>query len=374
MDKKIHLSTSINNLDLTGFSNEKDYVSNFENHVQSFLDTKKEVVALNSGTSAIHLALIIGGITKDDIVICQSFTFVATANPIIYQGATPIFVGSELNTFNMCPVQLENAILESIENGKKPKAIIYVQLYGRPAEVDKIIAISKKYNILLIEDAAEAYGATYKGKKCGTLGDYSILSFNNNKIVTAFGGGVLVCNSKKEKEKALFFATQAKDKAPYYQHSKIGYNYRMSKLTAFIGLNQLQTFKDHLNKRTEINNFYLELFQNIKGIDLVTSKDIINTYSNNWLSLILINQPQTGFSANDLRIVLSNKNIESRLFWKPMHLQPIFKKYVCYGEKNANELFKKGLCLPSGSNLTKDDLIKIKKTIINFVNYKRIKD
>ena len=334
----------------------------FEQDIKTYLNTKNEVVALSSGTAALHLALILSGVIAGDTVVCQSMTFSASANPIVYQGATPVFIDSEMDTLNMCPKALEEAIKSLILKGNKPKAIIVVHLYGMPAKIDEISAIAKKYKISLIEDAAEALGSSYKGQKCGTFGDFGILSFNGNKIITTSGGGALICKTKEIKQKAIFFSTQAQDKAPHYQHSEIGYNYRMSNVVAGIGRGQMEVLDDHVALRKKMNQFYKELFEDVEGITVF--KEPNNNYiSNHWLSCILIDETKTCITPNLLRQALLEDNIESRPLWKPMHLQPVFKEASYYGVTVSEDLFKKGLCLPSGSNLTENDLERITVSI-----------
>ena len=337
-------------------------VTGFEQDLKTFLNTEKEVAALSSGTAAIHLGLILSGVVAGDEVICQSMTFSASANPIVYQGAIPVFVDSEKDTWNMCPVHLEEAIKDKILEGKKPKAIIIVHLYGMPAKMDEIVAISKKYEIPLIEDAAEALGSTYKGKNCGTFGDFGILSFNGNKIITTSGGGALVCKTEESKNKAIFLATQARDNAPHYQHSEIGYNYRMSNIVAGIGRGQMEVLSKHIGLRRTMNQFYQEIFKDIDGVQVFTEPSA-NFYSNHWLSCIIVEEEIAGFSREDLRLSFEKDNIEARPLWKPMHLQPIFKDCDYYGTDVSEKLFNNGLCLPSGSNLTVDDRNRIKESL-----------
>lgn len=335
-------------------------ITNFESSIKLFLKESINVICLNSGSSAIHLALILSGVEQGDEVLCQSFTYIATINPIIYQNATPIFIDSEEDTWNMCPVQLELAIRDRISKGTKPKAIIFVHLYGMPAKIDEIIKISRKYNITLIEDAAEAFGSIYKGRKCGTFGDFGILSFNNNKIITTFGGGALICGNQKEK--ALFLATQAKDMAPHYQHSQVGYNYRINGIAAAVGVSQMKELNKNVVNRRKNMQFYESLFKDVVGVS-VFKEPTIDYFSNHWLSCIIINEKEAGFSSEDLRLQLLEDNIESRPFWKPMHLQPVFKDYPFYGNQISENLFKNGLCLPSSSNLSKTDLERIISSI-----------
>ncbi|MCD8403378.1 DegT/DnrJ/EryC1/StrS family aminotransferase [Tenacibaculum finnmarkense] len=337
-------------------------VNGFEKDLENYIGENSSVACLVSGTSAIHLALILSEVGLNDDVICQSMTFSASANPIKYQGANPVFIDSEKDTWNMCPIALEEAIEKGISKGKKPKAIIVVHLYGMPAKMDEIVAISKKYGISLIEDAAEALGATYKGQKCGTFGDFGILSFNGNKIITTSGGGALVCKSEKEKQKAIFLATQARDDAPHYQHSEVGYNYRMSNVVAGIGRGQMEVLDKHIGYRRANNEFYQELFKDVAGIT-VFKEATQDFYSNHWLSAIVVDQTITGFSREDLRLSLSEDNIESRPLWKPMHLQPVFENTDYYGTDVSEKLFTDGLCLPSGSNLTADDRTRIKESV-----------
>jgi dTDP-4-amino-4,6-dideoxygalactose transaminase len=263
----------------------------------------------------------------------------------------------------MCPNHLETIIKERIANSKKPKAIIVVHLYGMPAKIDKIVAISKKYNIPLIEDAAEALGSTYKGQKCGTFGDYGILSFNGNKIITTSGGGALVCKTQKDKEKAIFYATQSRDDAPHYQHSEIGYNYRMSNILAGIGRGQMEVLDDHVQLRRSNNKFYQQIFKNIDGVKVLVEPST-DFYSNHWLSCITIDKSLTNIDTEKLRTILLEENIEARPLWKPMHLQPIFEKYDYSGSKLSENLFLNGLCLPSGSNLLDEDRMRVKRVIL----------
>ncbi|MCD8427242.1 DegT/DnrJ/EryC1/StrS family aminotransferase [Tenacibaculum finnmarkense] len=337
-------------------------VNGFEKDLENYIGENSSVACLVSGTSAIHLALILSEVGLNDDVICQSMTFSASANPIKYQGANPVFIDSEKDTWNMCPIALEEAIEKGISKGKKPKAIIVVHLYGMPAKMDEIVAISKKYGISLIEDAAEALGATYKGQKCGTFGDFGILSFNGNKIITTSGGGALVCKSEKDKQKAIFLATQARDDAPHYQHSEVGYNYRMSNVVAGIGRGQMEVLDKHIGYRRANNEFYQELFKDVAGIT-VFKEATQDFYSNHWLSAIVVDQTITGFSREDLRLSLLEDNIESRPLWKPMHLQPVFENTDYYGTDVSEKLFTDGLCLPSGSNLTADDRSRIKESV-----------
>lgn len=341
-------------------------VSGFEEDLESYIGENKAVGALSSGTAAIHLALVLLDVRAGDEVLCQSFTFSASANPIVYQGAVPIFVDSEKDTWNICPIALEKAIKDRIAKGKKPKAIIAVHLYGMPFKVDEVLEISHKYGIPVIEDSAEALGSTYKGRKCGTFGHFGVLSFNGNKIITTSGGGALVTPSKELKEKAVFFATQSRDQAPHYQHSEIGYNYRLSNICAGIGRGQMEVLDDHIAQRRAMHDFYISYFKEIEGVTVFSEPDS-DYYSNHWLTAIVVDPTKTGNrNREDLRIALEKENIESRPLWKPMHLQPIFSDCPYYGEEIAELLFNNGLCLPSGSNLLEEDKKRIKEVFDTF--------
>lgn len=334
----------------------------FENDLENYLGQNSHVAVMNSGTSAIHLALILAGVRRTDEVLCQSFTYVATINPVKYLGATPIFIDSENETWNMCPIKLEEAIIDRLSKGNIPKAIIVVHSYGMPAKIDAIQVIAKKYDIVLIEDAAEALGTSYKGQMCGTFGDFGIISFNGNKIITTSGGGALICKNEDVKSHAIFLATQAKDIAPHYEHSHMGFNYRMSNVSAGIGRGQMKVLKERIQARIEMNSFYEELFENIKGVKVFNSPSL-NFKSNYWLSCILVDSTKTGFSKETIRQQLTSDEIESRFLWKPMHLQPLFSNNECYDNGVSEKLFKHGLCLPSGSNLTNSDKQRIKDSI-----------
>ena len=342
-------------------------VNGFEQDLERYVGENSKVACLASGTSALHLALILAGVCNGDEVLCQSMTFSASANPIRYEGAIPVFIDSEKDTWNMCPIALKEAIEDRLSKGKKPKAIIVVHLYGMPAKMDEIKAISEEYNIALIEDAAEALGSTYKGQKCGTFGDFGILSFNGNKIITTSGGGALVCRNEGDKQKAIFLATQARDNAPHYQHSYIGYNYRMSNIVAGIGRGQMEVLDKYVGFRRANNQFYQELFEDVEGI-IVLTEPTSEYFSNHWLSAVIIDEGKIGFSREDLRLALEKENIESRPLWKPMHLQPVFKDCKYYGTKVSEKLFEYGLCLPSGSNLTDEDRLRIKVVIQKLLN------
>lgn len=337
-------------------------VDGFEKDLESFLNNDVKVAVLSAGTAALHLALIECGVKYDDEVICQSMTFSASANPIAYCGATPVFIDSEKDSWNMCPIALEEAIQDRISKGKRPKAIIVVHLYGMPAKMDEITAIAEKYEIPVIEDAAEALGSTYKGKACGTFGRFGVLSFNGNKIITTSGGGALVCHTQEDKDKAVFLSTQARDNAPHYQHSHIGYNYRMSNIVAGIGRGQMEVLNDRVEARRKMHDFYVDAFKDIDGVE-VFSEPNEDYYSNHWLSAIVIDEKITGVNREDLRSAFLEDNIESRPLWKPMHLQPVFADAPYYGTNVAEKLFDDGLCLPSGSNLSDEDRLRIKKVI-----------
>lgn len=337
-------------------------VNGFENDLEKFLGGSAKVAALSAGTAALHLALIECGVVHGDEVICQSMTFSASANPIAYCGATPVFVDSEPVTWNMCPKALREAIEDRIQKGTKPKAIIVVHLYGMPAKMDEITAIAKEFQIPVIEDAAEALGSTYKGQACGTFGRFGILSFNGNKIITTSGGGALVCHTQEDKDKAVFLSTQARDNAPHYQHSHIGFNYRMSNIVAGIGRGQMEVLNDRVAARRAMHNFYVDLFSNIEGVT-VFSESTDDFYSNHWLSAVIVDPEITGKDREGLRHAFLEDNIESRPLWKPMHLQPIFETSPYYGGNVSEKLFDNGLCLPSGSNLSDDDRERITKVV-----------
>ncbi len=342
-------------------------VDGFENELASYLGAQ-HCCALSSGTAAIHLALINLGVGIGDEVICQSFTFSATANPIVYQGATPIFVDSEPETWNMDPALLEEAIRGRIKKGKKPKAIIIVHLYGMPAKVDEIVSIAQKYDIPLVEDAAEALGSRYNDRFCGTFGTMGVLSFNGNKIITTSGGGALVSDNQEYIQKARFLATQARDNAPHYQHSNIGYNYRMSNILAGIGRGQLKAIDLRVKQRRANNAFYRELLGGIEGVSFHTESG--SRYSNYWLTSILIDSNKTQRTREELRLAFEAENIESRPLWKPMHLQPVFNDVPAYTNGFSEKAFEMGLCLPSGSNLTDIEKVRISGVLKTFFNIK----
>lgn len=341
------------------------HVDGFEGDIAQCLGQGVHVAALSSGTSAIHLALILLGVGPGDEVICQSMTFSASANPIAYQKATPVFVDSEEDTWNMSPEILELAIQDRIAKGKKPKAIIVVHLYGMPAKMEAILHIAKLYDIPVIEDAAEALGSKYKNQPLGTFGAMSILSFNGNKIITTSGGGALVSANEGWIKKARFLATQARDPAPHYQHSHIGYNYRMSNICAGIGRGQMEVLAQRVEQRRKNFDFYRKTFSHLPQITFQNESDS-NFFSNRWLSTILVDDSAKGSpTREDIRQALEKENIECRPLWKPMHLQPIFADAPFYGDGTSEKLFEKGLCLPSGSNLTLEDLERVSKNLMN---------
>ncbi len=334
-------------------------VNGFEKDLRDYLNDDVHVVALSSGTAAIHLALIQLGVGPGDEVICQSFTFAASANPIKYLGASPVFIDSESDSWNMSPVHLREAIVDRIaKTGKKPKAIIPVHLYGMPAKMDEIMAIANEFEIPVLEDAAEALGSEYKGKRCGTFGEFACLSFNGNKIITTSGGGALVCSTEEEAKQTMFYATQARDNAPHYQHSHIGYNYRMSNICAGIGRGQMKVLDDHVARRRAIHKLYKKELSGIAGISVFDNPSS-DFNSNHWLTCIIVDPEVAGFSREDIRLKMESENIETRPLWKPMHLQPVFEGTPFYGDGTSEALFDKGLCLPSGSSLTDDDILRV---------------
>ena len=339
------------------------FISLFEEKLAAYCGTKAAAV-VQSGTAAIHLALRILNIQQDDVVLCQSFTFVGSSNPILYQKASPVFIDSEKETWNICPLALEEAILACREKGQQPKAIIVVHLYGMPAKMPEIMALSHKYNIPVIEDAAEALGSTINGKACGSFGDFGILSFNGNKIITTSGGGALVSNNDKALAQARFLATQAKDNAPHYQHSEMGYNYRMSNISAAIGVGQLTVLAERVAARRANYRFYQTLLGEVKGVHFLPEPK--EYFSNRWLSCLLIDPSLTGgITREDVRLAMEKENIECRPLWKPMHLQPLFQDAPYFGNHYSEELFDLGLCLPSGSNLTDDQQQRIANQLKN---------
>ncbi len=348
-------------------------VNAFEKSLQDFLigneelkveNEDKRVVALSAGTAALHLGLILLGVGEGDEVICQSFTFSASANPIAYQGATPVFVDSEGETWNMDPELLEVAIKDRLEKtGRLPKAIIPVHLYGMPGPMDEIMEVANRYGIPVLEDSAEALGSEYKGRKCGTFGEFAALSFNGNKMITTSGGGALVCPCEERAKRALFYATQAREQAPHYQHEKIGYNYRMSNICAGIGRGQMFVLEEHVARRREIHDLYVRLLDRVKGVKVMCQPAGGDFNSNYWLTCITVEPEVAGFTREDVRLALDANNIESRPLWKPMHLQPVFKDAPYYGNGTSERLFEIGLCLPSGPTLTDEDIERVVKVI-----------
>ncbi|MEH6947941.1 aminotransferase class I/II-fold pyridoxal phosphate-dependent enzyme [Bacillus sp. JJ634] len=335
-------------------------VDAFEKEIANYVGAK-EAVALSSGTAAIHLALSLLGVKKGDMVFCSSLTFVATANPILYQNAEPVFIDSEPDTWNMSPVALQAAFKDATQAGKIPKAVIIVNLYGQPAKMDELCAICHQYGVPIIEDAAESLGAMYKEQASGTFGEFGIYSFNGNKIITTSGGGMLVSNNNVALQKARFLATQARDPAPHYQHSELGYNYRMSNILAGVGRSQLAVLEQRVQARREIFKIYQELLDDIPGLSFMP--ELENTYSNRWLTTLTINEKIAGVTPTDLLHALSEENIEARPVWKPLHLQPLFVHYKYYShskeESVSEQLFKSGLCLPSGSNMSQSDQMRV---------------
>ena len=323
---------------------------------EKVVNIKYNIAALSSGTAAIHLALILAGVQKDDNVICSSFTFSASANPIKYLGANPIFIDSERESWNMCPELLNRAIEEAIEHNKKPKAIVLVHLYGMAAKLDEIITIANRFDIPIIEDAAEALGSKYKNQQLGTFADFGVYSFNGNKIITTSAGGALVCENKNKIEKARFLATQARDDAYHYEHSQVGYNYRMSNVCAAIGVGQLESLSDRVMRKREIFNYYKSELSSIKEITFL--EDFEESCSNYWLTTILLAK-DSAIDREEIRLHLEKDNIESRPLWKPMHLQPVFKDCRSYVNGVSEDLFNRGLCLPSGTSMTLEDLKRV---------------
>ena len=339
-------------------------VNGFEEDLEHFLQQGSaptpavHVCALSAGTAALHLAMVLLDIKAGDEVICQSFTFAASANPITYQGATPIFVDSEADTWNMSPQLLREAIEDRMaKTGKKPKAIVVVHLYGMPAKMEEIMEIAAHYDIPIVEDAAEALGSSYKGQRCGTFGEYGILSFNGNKMITTGGGGAIVCKTTEEKQRALFFATQARENYPYYQHEHIGFNYRLSNISAGIGRGQMEVLDQHIAHHQHIAELYAQAFTDNPFITLHTNPDTISN-SNYWLNTIILSE-NAPCSPDDIREALAKENIESRPLWKPMHLQPVFQNAPAYVNGVSEKIFQHGLCLPSGPWVSDKDVQRI---------------
>jgi dTDP-4-amino-4,6-dideoxygalactose transaminase len=333
------------------------HVDGFEQDLVRFLHTG-HAAALSSGTAALHLALILGGVSRGDYVLCSSFTFSASANPIVYQGAIPVFVDSESHTWNMDPDLAEETLKELTAKGIKPKALVLVHLYGMPSQMDRFVQLAHTYDLLLIEDAAEALGSHFKGKMMGTFGKSGVLSFNGNKIITTSGGGALISDDEALIGQARFLATQARDPAPHYQHSQIGYNYRMSNVCAGIGRGQMQVLQDRIVSRRAHFSYYQKALGDLPGIAFLPEPD--GYFSNRWLTCITVNPKESGgVSREDIRLALEKENIESRPLWKPMHLQPIFQQHPAWVNGISETLFNRGLCLPSGSNLSAADLQRV---------------
>lgn len=346
-------------------------VDGFENDLATWLGEKSasplHVVALSSGTAAIHLALVMLGVGPGDEVICQSFTFAASANPIVYQGATPVFVDSEPGTWNMDPELLRQTIDDRLRaTGKLPKAIIPVHLYGTPARMDEINSVASAYGIPVVEDAAEALGSEYNGRYCGTFGTYGALSFNGNKMITTSGGGALICPNEESARRVKFYATQARENFPYYQHEQIGYNYRLSNISAGIGRGQMYVLDEHIARRRAIHALYVEKLKNTPGITVMQPRSNVDLHPNYWLSTILVNPQEAGFTYQELSARLTAADIESRPLWKPMHLQPVFAKAPAYVNGVSEALFAQGLCLPSGPLVTDEDVDRIIEIIKNY--------
>lgn len=340
-------------------------VNGFESDLEQYLGEGVHVAVLSSGTAALHLALIQLGVAAGDEVICQSMTFVASANPISYLRARPVFIDSEAETWNMCPDALRSALEDRLRAGVKPKAIIVVHLYGMPAKMDELMAVADEFEVPVIEDAAEALGSKYKGRACGTFGRFGIFSFNGNKIITTSGGGALVCHSEADKIQTVFLATQARDDAPHYEHTQIGYNYRMSNISAGIGRGQMMVLNDHVAARRAMTAFYQGVLDNLAGVSVLTGP--VDFYSNNWLAAILIQPDQAGGNTVEaLRLAFLEDNIESRPLWKPMHMQPVFADALYFGSNVAERLFEHGLCLPSGSNLGDAERARIAAVLERF--------
>jgi dTDP-4-amino-4,6-dideoxygalactose transaminase len=371
MKNKIWLSSphiGTNELRYVNEAFETNWIAPLGPHVNAFeeglqVQTKSQhAAALSSGTSAIHLALILLGVKSGDTVFCQSITFSASANPIAYQGANPVFIDSEPDTWNMDPQLLKMALLEAKEKGQLPKAIIPVHLYGMPAKMHEIISVAKEFNVPVIEDAAEALGSNINNKPCGSYGEFGVLSFNGNKIITTSGGGALLSNNAEIIEKARFLATQARDTAPHYQHSHIGYNYRMSNVLAGIGRGQLEVLNDRVEARRSNYNRYVSYFSNLNenGFNIKFQEEPDGYYSNRWLTCILVDPKlNNGLTREIIRLALDAENIESRPLWKPMHQQPVFSNCKSYINGISDKLFEDGLCLPSGSNLTDEEFGRI---------------
>lgn len=345
-------------------------VDGFEKDIQDYLGVKS-AAALSSGTAAIHLGLILLGVGAGDSVLCSSFTFAASANPITYQGAVPVFVGSESETWNICPNALEEAIAAEIKAGRKPKALVLVDLYGVPAKMDEILGICARYDIPVLEDAAEGLGSAYKGKKLGNFGALAALSFNGNKIITTSGGGALVSNNPEYAQRARFISTQARDPAPHYEHSQIGHNYRMSNIIAGIGRGQMTALESRVSKRREIFNQYKKLLATNDRIEFPVEPT--DSFCNRWLTTIVFHGPKATETRDTVMNKLSGLNIESRPLWKPLHKQPVFKRCNYYGNDLAERLFTSGLCLPSGSNMSQAEVEMVAELVLGFSGIKTAK-
>lgn len=339
-------------------------VDAFEREIAEYVKMT-DAAATSSGTAAIHLALELLGVGKEDVVFCSSLTFIASANPILYTGATPVFIDSEESTWNMSPVALEKALRDAKDKGKLPKAIVIVNLYGQVAMMDELVKLSEEYGVPIVEDAAESLGASYKGRPSGSFGKYGVFSFNGNKIITTSGGGMLVSNDAEALKKARFLATQARDPAIHYQHSVVGYNYRLSNILAGVGRAQLEVLDERVNSRRAIFNRYVEALSEIDGLKFMP--ELEDTYGNRWLTTLTLNPKQVKVSPYELIDELGKENIEARPVWKPLHLQPLFKDYEFYAhgkdDKVSERLFENGLCLPSGSNMTKEQQERVIKKI-----------
>lgn len=343
-------------------------VDMFEQRLGDYLG-ESHIVALSAGTAAIHIGLVMLGVEQGDEVLCQSFTFSASANPVVYQGAKPVFVDSEPDTWNMSPDALEEAIIDRHRvTGRYPKAIVVVHLYGMPAKMDEIMAVAGRYGIPVLEDAAEALGSEYRGRKCGTIGRYGALSFNGNKVITTSGGGALICPTADAAARVKFLVTQAREKVPYYYHKVIGYNYRLSNVSAGIGCGQMEVLADRVERRREIHGLYAKLLGDIPEVR-VHGNPSADVNSNFWLTTILFDE-RLGFTPEDLRQYLDTNNIESRWLWRPMNMQPVYVDAPFYGDGTAERLFGHGLCLPSGSILTDDEIAAVADAVRTFVKSK----
>lgn len=346
-------------------------VDAFEKELARYVGVN-EAVALSSGTAAIHMALILLGVKERDKVFCSSLTFVASANPILYQGAEPVFIDSEPNTWNMSPKALKKGFQDALVNGQMPKAVIVVNLYGQTAKMDEIVSICNEYDVPMIEDAAESLGSTYKGKPSGTFGEFSVFSFNGNKIITTSGGGMLVSNNTDAIKKARFLAAQARDHAEHYQHSVVGYNYRLSNILAGIGRGQLEVLEERVNAKRIIYERYFDELAHIPGISFMP--ELEETRSNRWLTTLTIDETIARFSIKSLLKDFSEENIEARPVWKPLHMQPLFERACYYPhseyENVSEQLFQTGICLPSGSNLSEEEQMRVIECVKNMIKLK----